>query len=116
MIRGVSIIFLFYALGELVSYLLAGMIPGSVCGMILLWAGLSIGWIKPEYIKSVATTLTKNMGLFFVPAAVGIMTMGDLILDNWLVLALVSVITTLLVLIVVALTMEFMTQKRSNHD
>ena len=44
---------LFYVLGEMMSLLIGKLIPGSVCGMILLFIALTLKWIRlgthPQY-------------------------------------------------------------------
>ena len=72
MLPGIFIILLFYAAGEFIGTLTGGLIPGSVIGMILLFAALCGKVVKPETVRPVARFLTDNMGLFFLPAGVGI--------------------------------------------
>ena len=59
--------------GEFISYFIDGFIPGSVIGMVLLFLALAFKKVKPEKVKRLSTVLTQNMGLFFVPAGVGLM-------------------------------------------
>lgn len=65
MVPGIFIILLFYAAGEFIGTLTGGLIPGSVIGMILLFAALCGKVVKPETVRPVARFLTDNMGLFF---------------------------------------------------
>jgi holin-like protein len=106
MIKGLFYIFLFYFLGELLSSLTGGFMPGSLLGMILLFLSLFFKLIHPSAVKDAATVITKNMAVFFVPVTVGLMTYAGL-LSNYL-LAIVSAIgvSTLLVIITVALIQE----------
>jgi len=73
MIKGPFYIFLFYFLGELLSKLIHGFIPGNVLGMVLLFLALHFRILNPENVRSTATIITKNMAIFFVPVAVGLM-------------------------------------------
>lgn len=68
MVKGASIIMLFYFLGEFLSFLINGIVPGSVCGMVLLFLSLLLKFVKPRDVRSVSNALTQNMALFFVPA------------------------------------------------
>ena len=79
MIKGSFFILLFYFLGEMLSLLIRGFIPGSVLGMILLFFCLFFKILKPDNVKSVATVITKNMAVFFVPAGVGLMVYAELL-------------------------------------
>ena len=65
MLPGIFIVLFFFALGELVGWLVNGFIPGSVIGMMLLFTALCLKWVKPERIKPVARFLCDNMALFF---------------------------------------------------
>lgn len=65
MIKGFCYIMLFYVLGEMMSLLIGKLIPGSVCGMILLFIALTLKWIRPHDVDKAASALTRNMALFF---------------------------------------------------
>lgn len=64
MVKGASIIMLFYFLGECLSFLINGIVPGSVCGMVLLFLSLLLKLVKPRDVRSVSNALTQNMALF----------------------------------------------------
>lgn len=98
-LKGVFIILLFYVLGIGASHLIGGIIPGSVCGMLLLFAALFLGIVKPDNVRSVAHALTQNMAVLFVPAGVGVMAQYDLIAQNWVGILTITIVCTLLVLL-----------------
>ncbi len=106
MIKGFCYIMLFYVLGQAVSLLIGKLIPGSVCGMILLFLALTLKIVRPGDVEKASHALTRNMAFFFIPAGVGIISQYQLLTNNWVVLLTVSVVTTLLVLIVVGFTEE----------
>ncbi len=112
MIKGATIILFFYFVGECLSYLINGWIPGSVCGMILLFLSLITKWINPKSVQPVAGALTKNMALFFVPAGVGLMTSFDLISKYWAALLAIVSITTWLIIAVVAWMQQTMEKRK----
>ena len=66
-------------------------VPGNVLGMLVLFALLTTGVIKLEWFAGAADLLTKHLGFFFIPVAVGLMQWGDLLwrTGHWLLLALV---------------------------
>ena len=111
MIRGICIILLFYFLGEVASYLMNGFIPGSVCGMVLLFAALMSRIVRPEHVRQVSKILTQNMALFFIPAGVGIMANFGIIAENWVALAVIAVGTTILVLLSVGISMQILDKR-----
>ena len=63
--------------------------------------GLETKLIKPDKVDSVAKFLTLNMGLFFVPAGVGLITQVDLIKQYWAAIVISMIVSTALVLVVV---------------
>jgi holin-like protein len=111
MIKGSFFILLFYFLGQMLSLLIHGFIPGSVLGMILLFLSLFFKILKPEYVKQTATVITKNMAVFFVPAAVGLMAYADLLSNSILAISVAIACSTILTIIVVALVQEKLEKK-----
>jgi holin-like protein len=120
MIKGSFIILLFYFLGQMLSLLIYGFIPGSVIGMVLLFLSLFLKIIKPETIKATATTITKNMAIFFVPTAVGLMAYGELLSNSFLAITLAIATSTILTIITVALVQDRFEKHRTkgepNHE
>lgn len=99
-IKQLSWIFLFSLIGEVVSILIASFIaiPGSVLGLVLLFLALQLNVLKVEQVEEVGTWLTSNMGIFFVPAGVGLMTNFGVLADTWWQLLVIMVITTILMM------------------
>ena len=112
MLNSLFYIFLFYFIGELLSYMTGGFIPGSVLGMIFLFLALLSGVVKPDRVKGAANFLTVNMGIFYVPAGVGLMTSVGVLKESWAVMAVVSVFTTILVMAVVGLMQQKMGKEK----
>lgn len=112
MLSGVFIVLLFYALGESAAWLLGGFIPGSVLGMVFLFAALCLKWVKAERVKPVAKFLCENMALFFVPAGVGIVNALDILSENWQAVLAACAVSTVLVIIIVASVQQWFEKKR----
>lgn len=105
-LKGFGIIMAFLAVGEVVSLLSGRFVPGSVAGMVLLFAALCLGIVKPDSIRTVANFLTDNMTIFFVPAFVGLIDQWGIIklnLGAWLTILF---ITTIVVMISTGLLSE----------
>lgn len=102
-IKQLSWIFLFSLIGEVLSILIASFIaiPGSVIGLVLLFLALQLNVLKVEQVDEVGTWLTSNMGIFFVPAGVGLMTNFGVLADTWWKLLIIMVVTTILMMIFV---------------
>lgn len=96
-------IFLFSFIGEVFSALIASFIaiPGSVIGMVLLFTALHFKWIKMQQVDEVGTWLTDNMGIFFVPAGVGLMSNFGILANSWWQLLIIMAVTTVLMMMFV---------------
>ncbi len=116
MLAGIFIVLLFFALGELTGWLIQGFIPGSVIGMILLFTALCFKIVKPDRIKPVAKFLCDNMALFFVPAGVGIINSMDILSQYWQAVLVACGVSTVVVLVVVALVQQWFEKRRQNGE
>ncbi|MFR9520403.1 MAG: CidA/LrgA family protein [Rikenellaceae bacterium] len=104
---GVAILLGIQLLGTLVSHFVIPIMPGSVIGMILLFLLLQCGLVKEIYLEGLVRVLIENMTLFFLPSAVGIITILPLVGDNILSIGLSVVLSTILVLLCVGLCQQF---------
>ncbi|WP_302773482.1 CidA/LrgA family protein [Parabacteroides johnsonii] len=109
-------ILFFYFTGEFISYFIDGFIPGSVIGMVLLFLALAFKIVKPNKVKKLSTLLTENMGLFFLPAGVGLMNSLGIISQYWVVIVTVSVVSTLLVIASVALIQQKLGKETDSNE
>src|SRR5665647_1733144 len=116
MIKGSFYILFFYFLGELLSILIKGFLPGSVIGMILLFLSLFFKILDPSNVRSTATIITKNMAVFFVPAAVGLMAYWELVSNNFFAIVLSITVSTILTIVTVALIQEKMEKSRGKME
>lgn len=114
MLPGIFIVLFFFALGEFAGWLINGFVPGSVIGMILLFAALCLKIVKPARIKPVAEFLCDNMALFFVPAGVGIVNAMDILSRYWEAVLVACAVSTIVVIVVVALVQEWFERRRGD--
>ena len=84
MLAGLFYILFCWALGNGVSLLIGGYLPGSIVGMILLFASLCLHIVDAEMIRPAARFLLGAMALFFIPYGVGLMVSYEVLLDNFL--------------------------------
>lgn len=98
MLKSLTILLAFQALGELLSFSLFPSIPGPVLGLIALLAFFFIKGGVPADIQSTANVFTANLGLLFVPAAVGVVVFWPVLAEFGVVILItlfVSVVVTL---------------------
>lgn len=88
--------------GEIVVGLTGIPVPGSVLGMLLLFIGLLIKGNVPTVLDITSNGLIKNIGLLFVPAGAGISLYIGLIVEQWNIILVASVTSTVVTLIVCA--------------
>ena len=109
-------ILFFYFTGEFISYFIDGFIPCSVIGMVLLFLALAFKVVKPNKVKKLSTLLTENMGLFFLPAGVGLMNSLGIISQYWVVIVTASVVSTILVIASVALIQQKLGKETDENE
>lgn len=108
MIRPLSIIFGFLALGEGVVYFTGIKLPGSIVGMGLLFAALHAGWVKTSWLQQLVDVLMGNLSLFLVPPCVAVMSYLDLVGRDLLSIVTATVVSTFLVMFVTGKVHEWM--------
>lgn len=100
MIRQCAILFGCLALGELIVFLTGIKLPSSIIGMLLLTLFLKLGWIKLHWVQGLSDFLVANLGFFFVPPGVALMLYFDVIAAEFWSIAIATVVSTALVLVV----------------
>lgn len=70
-VLGLGILIGFAAIGSGLQTWLHLPLPGSVIGMVLLWAALGSGLVRLHWLDVAADGLLGILGLLFVPATVG---------------------------------------------
>ena len=73
---GVAWLWAFLGLGTALVDALGVPLPGSVAGMLLLWAALEARVVRLDWLERGASSLLGVLGLLFVPAGVGLVQYG----------------------------------------
>jgi holin-like protein len=114
MLYGFLILIGFQLAGEFITGLFHLSIPGSVIGMLLLFLTLVIRGGIPSGLNEAGNGLLKYIGLLFVPAGAGISMFLGLIAEQWDVILIASVTSTILTLLVCAFVFQIL-NKNPNH-
>lgn len=101
-IRAFVLIYACLYAGNGISSLLPVTIPGSIIGMLILFALLSTQILPAKWVKPGSSLLIRYMALLFVPIGVGVMNYYDQLRTQFGPLLVSCVISTLIVLVVVA--------------
>ena len=115
-----TILLFFQFIGTMLSQLLHLPLPGVLTGLILLAVALATGLIPMRIVEQAADALLGEMGLFFVPIAVGLVLYADLLFQNIVAILLTILISTLFVLCltgkIVDLVLPKEEKKAVSHD
>ncbi|WP_095107871.1 CidA/LrgA family protein [Pseudomonas sp. Irchel 3E20] len=111
-----AILLAIYLLGCQLAVWLGWPIPGGVIGLALLLLAFASGVVKPAALQLGAGLLLAEMLLFFIPALMSLLDYGSLLRhDGWRILLVIGV-STLLVMLVTAFTVEWVCRWRTRHD
>jgi putative effector of murein hydrolase LrgA (UPF0299 family) len=102
MIQGLVQIFIFQALGELLSKFALPFIPGPVIGLVLLLVFLSLCGHVPASIDLVGSSVLQHLGLLFIPASVGVVLYLPILKANAWAIATALVVSVLATIAVTA--------------
>ena len=116
MIYQLAILFGFLAIGEIIIYFTGIKIPSSIIGMLLLTLSLQIGLVKIEKIRRMCDFFIENMSFFFIPPGVAIMVYFDIIKAQLIPIAIATVISTVLVLVVTGWVHQLIEKIKSNGN
>lgn len=107
MLKQFSIILGIYFLGDLLQKTFELPVPGNILGMLILFFCLLAGVIKLETISRISDFLLENLSFFFLPAGVSLITCSGVLEGKWTAVLGVSIISTVIILGVTGLTVEF---------
>lgn len=99
-------------MGDLLHWLLPLPVPASIYGMILLLLALKTGIVKLHQVKQTANFLTGLFPLLFIPGAVGIMELWNILEKLWLPILIVLIPVTILTFAVSGWTTQWIAGRR----
>ena len=118
MLLGFLILLTCQLAGELLVLLFGLPIPGPVAGMLLLFTGLVFYGEVPDSLRLPAEGLIRHLALLFVPAGVGLIQHLELVQQEWLVILMTLISSTLITLLFTAFVFQRLMPKRqeASHD
>ncbi|KAA6451130.1 CidA/LrgA family holin-like protein [Bacillus swezeyi] len=108
----VALLFIFARLMNLLVEVLHIKIPGSIIGIIVIFALLHFKVIKLEWIEIGALWLLAELLLFFVPSAVGIMNYGELLKEFGTSIILVVLLSTFVVMVSTGMLTQMIAKRK----
>lgn len=94
--------------GELIVTALAIPIPGPVCGMALMFAGLTVRGGVPDDLTKASDALLGNLSLLFIPAGVGVMLHLRLMSAEAVPISMALIFSTLITIALTAAMMQWL--------
>ncbi len=106
MIRQLAMIAALCLAGEFLSILIPIAIPGSIIGLILLLILFLSHAVKPSALDTAGEWLLSNMAVFFVPAAVSLLSEVSVLAENGLAIFVICIVSTVLTFAATAYTVK----------
>ena len=111
-----GVFFTFLAIGELVVWLTGIQVPSSIIAMLLLTLALKLRIVRLRHVERISNFLVHNLGFFFVPAGVGLMSCLGLIAEQWVPIVGSMVVSTAVILVVTGQVYQLVsTRTRRRH-
>ncbi|MYL50763.1 CidA/LrgA family holin-like protein [Halobacillus litoralis] len=108
-ITGLYIIYLF---GTLIQNTFNLFIPGSVIGLVILFALLSLKLVPEFWFKQGVGFMIKHLPFFFIPATVGVMSYAYVFEGKGVLLVLIGLLSTALVMGISGFVAQWMARRR----
>ena len=82
-------------------------VPASIYGLVILFAGLLLGWVKLDSVKETGKFLIEIMPLMFIPAAVGLLESWGVLQPIFVPVITITLLTTILVMVAAGRVTQF---------
>ena len=107
-LKGTAVLLLLQGVSTIVLNLCGLKFPPALLAMLLLLALMLKGIIRPRTVEDVCDILIEKMGMLFLPAGVSILLYLDIIIAESTAIIATVLISSLLILVVTALFLNFM--------
>jgi putative effector of murein hydrolase LrgA (UPF0299 family) len=112
MLYAIAVLFLLQAVGDALVRLAGWPVPGSVVGMLLLFAGLLVLRRVPAGLDQGARALLPHMMLLFIPSVTGVMLHFERVAREWRPFLLASLVGSVVTLVVTAWTLKLLLRRQ----
>lgn len=97
-LRQFTIIIAVTFLAEVLAWLIPAPIPASIYGLVIMFLAFYFKIVKVAWVRETATFFIEIMPVIFIPAGVGIIVAGDLLVKNLLPFTIITLISTIAVI------------------
>ncbi|MCI7181105.1 MAG: CidA/LrgA family protein [Schaedlerella sp.] len=114
-----SIILIISFVGEILHHIIPFPIPASIYGIVILFLLLEFNILPLSSVKDAGKFLIEIMPVMFIPAAVELMDVWDVIRPSFLPYIIITLASTVIVMAVSGKVTEFIVRKKKageNHE
>ena len=97
-LRQFTIIIAVTFLAEVLAWLIPAPIPASIYGLVIMFLAFYFKVVKVAWVRETATFFIEIMPVIFIPAGVGILVAGDLLVKNLFPFVVITLISTIAVI------------------
>lgn len=112
----ILVLYGFVFVGNWLQELLHLPLPGSIIGLLLLLASLSLNVFQLEWIESGSYFLLSYLPLYFIPATVGVMNYGHVFAGKGFLLIPITMISTFLTMWISSYFSQFLAKKSAKKE
>ncbi|MEC5341022.1 CidA/LrgA family protein [Brenneria populi] len=112
-LRAFALIYLCLFAGNAISALLPIVIPGSIIGMLILFALLASQILPSDWAKPGCHLFIRHMAMLFVPIGVGVMNYYDLLSQQFGPIVISCLVSTFFVMLVVGFSTQIMQREHA---
>lgn len=107
LLRSFLILYGILFIGEWIAKLIPIGIPASILGLLILFLCLVLRIIPLHWVLFSANLLVRYMAVLFVPVSVGVIKYTDLLVEQFSILLLPNILSTMLGLVVIAFLADY---------
>lgn len=111
MIREFLLIFVINYIGVILTEVLHLPVPGTISGMLLLFALLYFKVLKLSHIENAGNFLLLNMTIFFLPPSVSLLENIALLKTGFLKIIFLVIVSTIITMVITALTVQYLIER-----
>ena len=115
-VKQFGIILILSFVGELLLFLIPLPITASIYGILILLLGLEKKWILLSDVEETSSFLIEIMPIMFIPAAVGLMDSWQIIKNEWVSYAVITVLSTFVVMVVSGKVVQFIMNRTKKKE
>ena len=97
-LRQFTIIIAVTFLAEVLAWLIPAPIPASIYGLVIMFLAFYFKVVKVAWVRETATFFIEIMPVTFIPAGVGILVAGDLLVKNLFPFVVITLVSTIAVI------------------